>query len=299
MRLRLRASDDAFYGGGEHLDDVNSRGKLRPMQMEADLSKIQKALDGIPADLSQSWFYGPNAVFQGRVLGMFPTQADQNVIPKAWLKNCPVLEYQDSDVPELGCDVARFGDDRTTIFERRGPCLLKGREIRKMDSMEVASACRDGAVEAARRFKPGQTDEQTVALAKTLKIKVDVTGGLGTGPYDILKSWGYSAVPVNSSEKARNPEQYKNVRSELWFDMRERARERRLDLSRLPKELRERLERELSSPKYKAPGQKIVEDKATMKKRLGYSPDLADGSNLAFYEAPVKGSVRQVVGRPF
>jgi hypothetical protein len=252
------------------------------------LPEIKNALGGRAANLEDKWEYMPTAYFQGRVLGEFPTQADQQVIPKTWLKHQPVLEPAETDIPELGCDPARFGDDRTTIFVRRGPCLLKGREIRKMDADEVAAACRDEALEAARKFKPGLTKEQTEVLAKTFRIKTDVTGGLGVAHVVLLRSWGYNPIEVNSSSKAKDEEQYKNVRSELWFDQRERARTKRLDLSRLRKDIRERLERELSAPKYKAPGQKVVEDKATMKKRLGYSPDLADGSNLAFYEEPKK-----------
>ncbi len=39
MRLRVRGdSEEAFYGLGEQLDAVDSRGKIRPMQLEADLS---------------------------------------------------------------------------------------------------------------------------------------------------------------------------------------------------------------------------------------------------------------------
>lgn len=260
------------------------------------LPEIKNALEGRPANLDDKWEYMPTAYFQGRVLGEFPTQADQQVIPKAWLKFQPILEWLETDIPELGCDVARFGDDRTTIFLRRGPCLLKGREIRKMDTVEVATACRDEAIEAAREYRPNATKEEQERLAKTFRIKVDVTGGLGAGPHDTLKSWGYNAIAVNSSSEAKDKEQYKNARSELWFDMRNRAKDKRLDLSRLRKEIRERLERELSAPKYKAPGQKIVESKEQMKLRLGYSPDLADGSNLAFYQPAISASF-QVVGR--
>lgn len=249
------------------------------------LPEIKKALEGRPADLSQKWIYMPTAYFQGRVLGEFPTQADQQVIPKAWLKFQPRLEPDEAHVPELGCDVARFGDDRTTIFTRRGPCLLKGREIRKMDADEIAAACRDEALEAVKEWKPELSENERENLAKTLKIKVDVTGGLGVAPVVLLRGWGYKPIEVNSSARANNSEQYKNIRSELWFDARDRAREKRLDLSRLRKDIRERLEREYSAPKYKAPGQKVVEDKAQMKTRLGYSPDLADGANLAFYKA--------------
>lgn len=239
------------------------------------LTEIKKALSGQPSS-GETWFYMPTAYFQGRVLGEFPTQADQQVIPKAWMKSQSRLDPNEKDDPEIGCDIARFGDDRTTIFTRRGPCLYIGRELRKMDTVEVKSALKDAACEAGR-LTGKEIDP------KRIRIKIDVTGGLGAGPYDELKADGYNVIAVNSSSKANNEEQYKNKRSELWFDTRDRAREKRLDLSRLPKELREKLQRELAAPKYKAPGQKVVEDKAQMKKRLGYSPDLADGVNLAYY----------------
>lgn len=246
------------------------------------LAQIRNALDGQPADLNEKQIYMPTAYFQGRVLGEFPTQADQQVIPKAWLRSQTRVEPSDTDLPEIGCDIARFGDDRTTVFTRRGPCAYEGKELRKMDTVEVETACENAALEAGR--VTGKEIDP-----KKVKIKIDVTGGLGAGPYDHLRAKGYSVVPVNSSEKANNSEQYKNKRSELWFDTRDRAREKRLDLSRLRQELRERLERELSAPKYKAPGQKIVEEKAQMKARLGYSPDLADGLNLSFYQGPDEG----------
>lgn len=251
------------------------------------LPDIERALNGQPTT-GEMWIYMPNAVFQGRVLGEFPTQADQQVIPKAWLKFQPVLQPQDTDEPELGSDVARFGDDRTTIFVRRGPCLMRGREIRKMDGLEVAYACMSEALEAVKEWKGAEwaastPEDEQIALAKTIRIKIDTTGGPGMGPYFALITAGYNAIGVNSSEPAQNKEQYRNKRSELWFDMRDRAKDKRLDLSRLRSDIRSRLEREFSTPKYKAPGQKIVEPKADMKKRLGYSPDLADGANLAFY----------------
>lgn len=258
------------------------------------LPDIERALNGQPLT-GEKWLYMPNAVFQGRVLGEFPTQADQNVIPKGWLTNLPRIELKDEWEPELGCDPARFGDDRSSIFTRRGPCLLKGREIRKIDADEVASKCRDDANEAAQNWKPGLSREQHISLAKRFKIKIDVTGGLGVAPVVLLRSWGYNPVEVNSSAAAKDSEQYKNVRSELWFEQRERARSKRLDLSRLPKEIRTKLERELSTPRYKAPGQKVVEEKAKTKERLGASPDLADGANLAFYEP--KQTEFQVIGR--
>jgi hypothetical protein len=258
------------------------------------LPSIKGALEGGKVT-GEKWIYMPTAYFQGRVLGEFPTQADQQVIPKAWLKFQPRLEPSDNDRPELGSDVARFGDDRTTIFVRRGPCLMMGREIRKMDGMEVAHACMDDALTAVREWKgeawvSSTSTADQIALAKTIPIKIDTTGGPGMGPYFVLKTAGYNAIAVNSSEPANDREQYKNKRSELWFDVRKRAQEKRLDYSRIRQDIRQRLEREWSTPKYKSPGYKVVEEKEKMKARLGYSPDLADGANLAFYQEPSQGA---------
>jgi hypothetical protein len=106
------------------------------------------------------------------------------------------------------------------------------------------------------------------------------------GPYFVLQAAGYNAIGINSSEPPRDREQYRNKRSELWFDVRKRAQEKRLDFSRVRKDIRQKLEREWSTPKYRAPSYKIVEEKEKMKARLGFSPDLADGANLAFYPSP-------------
>lgn len=218
-------------------------------------------------------YWLPNAVFQGRVLGEFPSQADQQVIPRGWLKGLPVL--QPGLGVEIGCDVARHGTDRTTIAARSGPCLLSLREVRRYDLATITGELKRLARELAPAFH---------CEARAIPIRVDVTGGLGAGPADALREAGFNAIDVNSSSKALDVEQYPNRRSELWFGVRERARTRNLDLSRLPRELRDRLERELSTPAWKvnSKGQKVVELKDDIKKRLGESPDLADAVNLAY-----------------
>lgn len=216
-------------------------------------------------------FYLPNANFQGRVLGQFPTQADEQVIPRAWLEVS--AECEPDGAVEIGCDVARFGSDRTTIAVRQGPCVLSLREIRQMDLVAIVGALKQVAGEVGGD------------APKRVPIKIDVTGGLGAGPYDTLRADGYTVVAVNSSSEANEPDKYPNVRSELWFVAREWARERRLDLSRVPRDLREKAIRELGTPKYKndSRGRKVVEPKDQIKSRLGASPDLADAINLSLY----------------
>jgi hypothetical protein len=230
--------------------------------------------------------YLPNAVFEGRVLGQFPTQASEQVIPRGWLTNCTSI-VQPADAPvEIGCDVARHGADRTTIAVRHGSALITLRELRQMDVDVVAGALVNMAQQAGKDFQ---------VEARTIPIKIDVTGGLGVGPSVMVRNAGYNAVEVNSSKSASSKSTYPNVRSELWFTLREYARERKLDLSLLPKRERDALLRELSTPKW-APdskGRKVVEPKDAIKKRLGESPDLGDAVCLSFH-SPRRGVARNV-----
>lgn len=240
-------------------------------------------------------YYKPNAFFQGRVLGEFPTEASNKVIPAGWIKSLPDLELNSAHQIQIGVDTARFGDDRTTIFSRIGSIALSGVEVRQFDSLNIVSQIKDVLQDLGKQFNLNREmplDERigvqmlrAESAEKKIKINIDVTGGLGTGPLDILKSEGYNAVGINSSESPKDKQLYKNKRSELWFDIRDRAKIKNLDISRLPPDIRRKLIKELSTPMYKIRGgKKVVEEKDETKKRLGESPDLADGFNLSFYE---------------
>jgi hypothetical protein len=117
-------------------------------------------------------------------------------------------------------------------------------------------------------------------------IKVD-DDGVGGGVVDLLRSWGFFVVPVNAGSVPSRPDDYPNKRSELWFQTRERARSGKLDLSRLPREVLQKLQVQAMTPLWKldANGRRVVEPKAETKKKLGRSPDGMDSLNLAFYEA--------------
>lgn len=256
------------------------------------LPVIEAALRDVPVtEESERWFYVPTGDFQGRVLGEFPTQTDEQVIPRGWLKYQPRHEPGEDDFPEVGCDIAHKGNDRTGVGTRWGPCFMSLVELRKMDTVVVTDALREAAKAAAlmwlmrQGYQPEEDREERRLLltAKRVPVKIDVTGGLGAGPADTLRREGYNVIAVNSSSKPNNKEQFKNKRSELWFDTRVRAREKRLDLSRLPKDIRERLIREWGAPKYEImSGKKVVDEKKVTKAKLGQSPDLADTGNLTF-----------------
>jgi hypothetical protein len=228
-------------------------------------------------DLDHWAVYKPNADFQSRVLGMFPSQPDEQVVPMAWYHNCeemwPLVPAVNDPV-EVGMDCARFGSDRTGIAGRWGPCVMNLKVLRQMDT----------------RVAAGQAIELTQDLAAItgrqpdlIPIKVDV-GGLGAGVVDNLVAEGYNAIEVNSSSTAIEEARYPNRRSELWFTTRQYIYQGEFDISRLELDLRREVKREVTSPRYKmdSKSRRVVEDKAAQKKRVGRSPDLADTINLCF-----------------
>ena len=110
--------------------------------------------------------------------------------------------------------------------------------------------------------------------------KVMVVGG---GVVDNLKALGYWAIGIGAGTVALDRERYRLRRSELWFDVAERAGEGRIDLSLLDTESRDNLRRQLMAPQWKMRGGKReVEDKDETKKRIKRSPDDADAFNLAY-----------------
>jgi hypothetical protein len=89
-----------------------------------------------------------------------------------------------------------------------------------------------------------------------------------------------------SSTACHRPADYKNKRSELWFQTAERARAGQLSLTRLDKRTLDRLRQQALAPEYKinSQGLRELEPKDKMKDRLKRSPDDMDAVNLAYYE---------------
>lgn len=226
---------------------------------------------------SGQW-YMPDDIFRPRVLGLFPRQSANAIWSDAWLQAARKarLTWAPRTMPQVGCDVARFGDDSTTLYARSGPVALVREQYLKQDTMAttgrvVAMVDRTAAQFNVDRFK--------------VPIKVDDTG-LGGGVTDRLRELGYNVYGINFGDQARDPEEYFNRGAELWFNAAKRAQDGRLDLSRLDEATFTALSKELRARQYKIQSDKRlrVESKDEIKKRIGRSPDDADGFCLAFDE---------------
>lgn len=197
------------------------------------------------------------------ILGEFPEQGFNTLLSLAEVERAMGRHHQPEAYEfaqkRLGIDVARFGDDRTAVFPRQGLVAFKPAILRSARTNDIAARV------MAAKAKWGSELEM-----------VDDSGGWGAGVIDSLMQAGQTPMPVNFAGKATDP-RYANKRAEMWFDMAQWVK-RGGALPNIPE-----LARELTAPTYTFQnGKFLLEPKDAIKKRLGYSPDIADALALTF-----------------
>jgi hypothetical protein len=173
----------------------------------------------------------------------------------------------------IGCDPARYGDDRTAIVWRRGRVVFKLRTMAKKNTMQVAGIL-----------------AKIIDDDKPVKAFIDIVG-LGVGIYDRLVELGYGdiVVGVQASERADEDDLYINKRAEMWCRMRDWFAGKPV---RVPDN--DELQADLVEPgyTYDSKSRIKIESKEQIKKRAGLSPDIADALSMTFAE-PVRPMDRE------
>lgn len=199
-------------------------------------------------------------LYSHKWLGLPMNQVDNAIIARDAVLAAMQRNVEPEGAIEIGCDVARMGNDRTEIVMRKG---LK--EIARETYSKL------GTVDVAKKIM------QMADGDKSILIKVDDTG-VGGGVTDYLKEQGYNVMPINFGSKAVDPNKYTNYISEAWFYMQEQMPNIQL--------LQDNdLLMELSNRAWKqdTKGRRAVESKDEYKKRGYRSPDKADATILCFY----------------
>jgi hypothetical protein len=181
----------------------------------------------------------------------------------------------------LGVDVARGGRDNTIIARRHGmwfdePLVYPGTST--PDGPTVA-----GLVIAAMR-------DQAV-------IHIDVIG-VGSAPYDFLNNAGQQVVGVNVAEAATGLDKsgrlrFKNLRSELWWRMREALDPANNTGIALPPD--QRLLADLCAPTWELVGSTIhVASREQIMDKIGRSPDYGSAYVLALLDTPKRSVLKSL-----
>ena len=209
----------------------------------------------------------------------FEAETDEQFIPTHYVQAAQSGHVQThiGDPMVLGVDVARFGDDMSVIYPRRGrdARTMPIEVYAKLDTMQLAGK----VAEAIAKYTPDG-------------VFID-EGGVGAGVIDRLRQLGFSVVGINfgaASDQSMGSSQVlaTNKRSEIWGAMREWLRRGGL----IPAQ-DQKLEFELLSPlySYDAHNAIVLEKKADMKKRGIRSPDIADALALTFSYPVVPRSI--------
>ena len=247
--------DDGFYK--MHIPCIYPDGTLAPL-VSAEVPERAAARYGKDSNY-----------YRVRVLGEFPADDPDALIPREWVRAAMEREIPDDATYRVvwGLDVARFGDDRTVLCKRRGNKVIEAlKSWSKKDGMQIAGLI---------QLEYNDTDEEM----RPSEIIVD-TIGLGAGPYDRMKELGMPVRSLNVAEMAAVRDRFRRRRDELWHTMRDWLETMAISLP-----LDEDLLEELSTPRYdtKSNGVIEVESKRDFKKRLGArSPDLAEALMLTF-----------------
>ena len=231
--------------------------------------------------------YGEDSdVFRVRVAGDFPLQEDDIFIPLPLVENSIMTEFSPRKKPDsihIGCDVARFGDDRTVIGYKIDEKAEFYKKRQGQDTMKTADDIVLLGEMLVQRYRltPDKDDP--------IPVKVD-DGGVGGGVVDRLrqmkrnapeKLWWLEIYPVIFGQRIKH-KHYHDSTTYMMSVVKKLLQPYDEDGHRKPVELilpdDDDLVAQLSGRKYGlTETSKIkVESKDAMKKRGRPSPDEAD-----------------------
>ena len=224
---------------------------------------------GFAEEIAQRHGQDSNA-YRVRVLGEFPAQDDDTLIPAALVDSAMVRDVAlDPTAPPIwGVDVARFGNDASVLIKRHGNVVPEmPRTWHQVDTMALA-----GAIKAEWDAQP--------ASGKPALIVIDVIG-VGSGVVDRLHEQNLPILGLNVGETSSTTGRFARLRDELLVRVREWLESRAV---RLP--MHDQLRADLVMPRFAflSDGRMQVESKQSMRSRGLPSCDHLDALALTFAE---------------
>lgn len=204
-----------------------------------------------------------------RVLGKFPRTSSAQFIGHELVSTAMgrVPEPKEWDPLVIGVDVARFGDDHSVIFFRRGNDAKSIPPIKlfQADTMQLAER-------VAREYHEREADALFVDGGGIGAGVIDRLRQLGLAVFDVQFGGGASNIPYHDSHEV-----YKNKRAEMYGHARKWLRHGALVSD-------EELLEDLTTIEYTyTPKDEILlSPKKEQKDNIGRSPDLADAFVLTF-----------------
>lgn len=242
--------------------------KHRWLQRQID----SRTVEGTNAAQIAKWVedFGEDSDFvKVRVRGVFPSTSALQFIPRSVvdgaMKREPATTSWSGRLACVGVDVARFGDDQSSIATRvgRDARSIPPKKFRGLSTMQLAS-------------RVVEHTKELTGLGLRFVLFVD-GGGVGGGVVDRLRQLDFDVIEVQFGGAADDPKKYANKRAEIWGKLRDW-----LPYGSIPDD--EDFACELTSVEYGFTpiDQILLESKKAMKARGLASPDVADGLAVTF-----------------
>ena len=203
--------------------------------------------------------YGENSPnYMVRVLGEFPIDSDDTLIPRGW-----VMDAVDREIPldkyakrVLGVDVGA-GGDKSVIVHRQGGVVDRIVKLKTSDTMVLVQ-------KISQEYNAYNADA----------ICIDSIG-IGKGAFDELRRRGFNTYEVDVRRKSYK-KGFDKISDELWWKTRDQFQNGTVSI---PND--EELKLELWSVKYLESNK--IEKKKDMKRRINYSPDTAEAFRNTYF----------------
>lgn len=214
--------------------------------------------DGLQKEMEEDYKADPDEA--EHIWGGQPRkQGQRSVMSRVAIRAAMERVIEPVGIVQIGCDVARYGDDRTVIYKRKGLATVDHKSFSKQDTMTTAYECW-----AMANHDPA------------IPIYVDDTG-IGGAVTDRLRELGAKVVPVNFGSSPSDKDRYTSVADELWFNF-------PIDEASIPDDPVLMAELAGRQYAYDHQGRRKIESKDDYKKRCGRSPDEADALLLCYYD---------------
>lgn len=277
-------SDDSFYKISISVFDTPNFTKNK-IKNVADLKKLKKEevlkLPLVyPELVTPMWawdkiwrWWEDTAIFQSKVMAIFPDEWDDTLIRLSWIEQALEKEWTEEEWIRrprrnvIGIDVARFGWDTTVLIAMdNGKMHENIRHYKGKDTMKTAG-------EAIAMFND-------LWYKKEFDYFVVDDTWVGGWVTDRLRELGYNVLPINNASSAKDSETFRDIKAEIYWMMRQAFIDGKIRVHDV-----DRLLKDISNIKYDytSKGQIFIKSKKDMKKEWLDSPDFADALALAFY----------------
>lgn len=284
--ISLLAIDEAAYTNEEIYN--NARDRMRGSKYPSRVRLISS-----PSNTRvQNWFSTICKLHSDKVIhatafdNPFTSQSFKDELVERYGEGTPLYRQQvlgeifDADVVSQIIKRSDFRQDKTAndnVYYLGMDCAGLGNDKDMFVVVDKYGMVEYKELQVGDLFQKSSIATQLYDKYKVKMCNIDGTGGYGQGLYDLLQSKSYTSTLINFAQKAFDPDNYPNARTEMYLELAKAVKEGFWVNDQVKEELL------AQSVFINNKGQQQLVPKEEVKEILGHSPDLCDAVALAVY----------------